>query len=45
VVQMQGGNEFDYPGVISKSFQLSRCAAYVRPAGRRGDPGNTTEIL
>jgi len=45
MVQMQGGNEFDYHGAISKSCQRSRCAAYARPAGRRDNSGNTTEIL
>ncbi|GBE13434.1 hypothetical protein BMS3Abin13_01740 [bacterium BMS3Abin13] len=34
---MQGGNEVDYPGVISTSCQRSRCAVIGRPAGRRGE--------
>ncbi len=36
MVQMQGGNDVDYPGVISTSCQRSRCAVIGRPAGRRG---------
>ncbi len=35
-VQMQGGNDVDYPSVISTSCQRSRCAVLDRPAGRRG---------
>jgi len=34
-VQMQGGNDIDYPGVISTGCQRSRCAVLGRPAGRR----------
>jgi len=34
---MQGGNEVDYPGVISTSCQHSRCAVIGRPAGRPGE--------
>ena len=34
---MQGGNDVDYPGVISTSCQRSRCAVIGRPAGRRGE--------
>ncbi len=34
---MQGGNEVDYPGVISTSCQRRRCAVLGRPAGRRGE--------
>jgi len=37
MVQMQGGNDVDYPGVISTSCQRSRCAVLGRPAGRRGE--------
>ncbi|GBE12455.1 transcriptional regulatory protein ZraR [bacterium BMS3Bbin14] len=37
MVQMQGGNEVDYPGVISMSCQRSSCAVIERPAGRRGE--------
>jgi len=37
MVQMQGGNEVDYPGVISTSCQRSRCAVIGRPAGRRDE--------
>ncbi|GBE12581.1 hypothetical protein BMS3Bbin14_01127 [bacterium BMS3Bbin14] len=37
MVQMQGGNDVDYPGVISTSCQRSRCAVIGRPAGRRGE--------
>ncbi|VAW41090.1 hypothetical protein MNBD_DELTA04-933 [hydrothermal vent metagenome] len=37
MVQMQGGNDVDYPGVISTSCQLSSCAVIGRPAGRRGE--------
>jgi len=37
MVQMQGDNEVDYPGVISTSWQRSRCAVIGRPAGRRGE--------
>ncbi|VAW37479.1 hypothetical protein MNBD_DELTA04-764 [hydrothermal vent metagenome] len=36
-VQMQGGNDVDYPGVISTSCQRSSCAVIGRPAGRRGE--------
>ncbi len=36
MVQMQGGNDIDYPRVISMSCQRSRCAVIGRPAGRRG---------
>ncbi|GBE52582.1 hypothetical protein BMS3Bbin14_01056 [bacterium BMS3Bbin14] len=34
---MQGGNDVDYPGVISTSCQRSRCAVIGRAAGRRGE--------
>jgi len=34
---MQGGNEVDYPGVISRSCQRSSCAVIGRSAGRRGE--------
>jgi len=37
MVQMQGGNDVDYPGVISTSCQRGRCAVIGRPAGRRGE--------
>jgi len=37
MVQMQGGNDVDYPGVISTSCQRSRCAVIGRPTGRRGE--------
>jgi len=37
MVQMQGGNDVDYPGVISTSCQRSRCAVIGRPEGRRGE--------
>ncbi|GBE13222.1 hypothetical protein BMS3Bbin14_01515 [bacterium BMS3Bbin14] len=37
MVQMQGGNDVDYPGVISTSCQRSSCAVIGRPAGRRGE--------
>jgi len=36
-VQMQSGNDVDYPGVTSTSCQRSRCAVIGRPAGRRGE--------
>jgi len=35
MVQMQSGNDVDYPSVISASCQRSRCAVIGRPAGRR----------
>ena len=38
---MQGGNDVDYPGVISTSCQRSRCAVIGRPAGRRGESKNS----
>ncbi|GBE12441.1 hypothetical protein BMS3Bbin14_00635 [bacterium BMS3Bbin14] len=41
---MQGGNEVDYPGVISTSYQRSSCAVIGRPAGRRGE-GNKMSLL
>ncbi|GBE52915.1 hypothetical protein BMS3Bbin14_01394 [bacterium BMS3Bbin14] len=34
---MQGGNDVDYPGVISTSCQHSSCAVIGRPGGRRGE--------
>jgi len=34
---MQGGDEVDYPGVISTSCQRGRCAVIGRPAGRRSE--------
>ena len=34
---LRGGNEVDYPGVISTSCQRSRCAVIGRPAGLRGE--------
>ena len=34
---LRGGNDVDYPGVISTSCQRSRCAVIGRPAGRRGE--------
>ncbi|GBE13487.1 hypothetical protein BMS3Bbin14_01148 [bacterium BMS3Bbin14] len=37
MVQMQGGNDVDYPGVISRSCQRSSCAVIGRPAGRRSE--------
>ena len=37
MVQMQVGNDVDYPGVISMSCQRSSCAVIGRPAGRRGE--------
>ena len=37
MVQMQGGNDVDYPGVISTSCQRSSCAIIGRPAGWRGE--------
>ncbi|GBE53546.1 hypothetical protein BMS3Bbin14_02044 [bacterium BMS3Bbin14] len=37
MVQMQGGSDVDYPGVISTSCQRSSCAVIGRPAGRRGE--------
>jgi len=30
---MQGGNDVDYPDVISTSYQRSRCTVIGRPAG------------
>jgi len=36
-VQMQGGNDVDYPGVISRNCQRGRRAVIGRPAGRRGE--------
>jgi len=36
MVQMQGGNEVDYPAVISTRCPRSRCAVIGRAAGRRG---------
>ena len=41
MVQMQGGNDVDYPGVISRSCQRSSCAVIGRPAGRRGEEYKT----
>ncbi|HDK43512.1 MAG TPA: hypothetical protein ENG91_03035 [Desulfobacteraceae bacterium] len=37
MVQMQGGNDVDYPGVISTSCQRRSCAVIGHPAGRRGE--------
>jgi len=37
MVQMQGGDDVDYPGVISTSCQRSRCAVIGLPAGRCGE--------
>jgi len=37
MVQIQGDNEVDYPGMISTSWQRSRCAVPARPAWRRGE--------
>ncbi|VAW34910.1 hypothetical protein MNBD_DELTA04-456, partial [hydrothermal vent metagenome] len=34
---LRGGNDVDYPGVISTSCQRSSCAVIGRPAGRRGE--------
>ncbi|GBE12698.1 hypothetical protein BMS3Abin13_00990 [bacterium BMS3Abin13] len=34
---MQGGNDVDYPSVISTSCQRSSCAVIGRPVGRRGE--------
>ncbi len=36
MVQMQGGNDVDYPIVISTSCQRSSSAVLGLPAGRRG---------
>jgi len=33
---MQGGNDVDYPGVISTGCQRSSSAVIGRPSGRRG---------
>ncbi len=41
-VQMQGGNDVDYPGVIPTSYQRSRCAVIGHPAGRRGEDQQTS---
>ncbi|GBE13839.1 hypothetical protein BMS3Bbin14_01587 [bacterium BMS3Bbin14] len=37
MVQTQGGNDVDYPSMISTSCQRSSCAVIGRPAGRRGE--------
>ncbi|VAW35837.1 hypothetical protein MNBD_DELTA04-745 [hydrothermal vent metagenome] len=34
---LRGGNDVDYPGVISRSCQRSSCAVIGSPAGRRGE--------
>ncbi|GBE12034.1 thymidylate kinase [bacterium BMS3Abin13] len=36
MLQMQGGNDVDYPAVISTFCQRSRCTVIRRPAGRLG---------
>ncbi|GBE13675.1 hypothetical protein BMS3Bbin14_00921 [bacterium BMS3Bbin14] len=41
---LRGGNDVDYPGVISRSCQRSRGAVIGRPAGRRGE-GNEMNLL
>jgi len=33
MVQMQGGNDVDYPGAISTGCQRRKCAVIGRPAG------------
>jgi len=38
---MQGGNDVNYPGVISTSCQRSRCAVLGRTAGRHGKDRKT----
>ncbi len=38
-VQMQGGNEVDYSGVISTSCQRSRCAVIGAPQGGAAKTG------
>ncbi|VAW38624.1 hypothetical protein MNBD_DELTA04-76 [hydrothermal vent metagenome] len=34
---LRGGNDVDYPGVISTSCQRSSCAVIGRTAGRHGE--------
>jgi len=37
MVRMQGGNDVDYPGVISTLLSTQQMRRYIgRPAGRRG---------
>ncbi len=37
MAHMHGGNDFDYPGVILKSYRQSSWAIGGRPVGRQGE--------